>query len=185
MKTKTLLFDLDDTLASFREPMYNLLRTLTDKDIHWSQWEKYHVGQSYYGITNEKFCDYIVEHGVLETLKPHDEAKEVLTTLNKNGYDIIIVSARGFHPNAHAVTKEWFDKYELPYEEIVISTHNKSKIDTVDNKNILLSVDDNIGHSEDYLYSNRVNQVLLYDMPWNKDSNIDRVKNLKEIYNYL
>ena len=46
-KRKVIACDLDDTIASFREPMYQLLKKLTDKDIHWNDWDRYHVGEAF------------------------------------------------------------------------------------------------------------------------------------------
>lgn len=182
---KVVALDLDDTIASFREPMYQLLKKLTDKDVHWNDWDRYHVGEYFYDMSGVDFCNHIVEHEVLQNIEPHDESAEVLTELYDRGYHVAIVSARSFHPDAENITKAWFDKYNLPYGSVHISTHVAPKITVLEYDNIVVSVDDNIEHSQDYIDSNRVKNVLLYDMPWNKNSEIKRIKTLKEIYNYI
>ena len=182
---KTIAFDLDDTLVSFREPMCNLLNDLTNSDIHWDKWKTYDAA-SYYGMTSEEFCQQIVEHEILKKLQPHIETKEVLTTLQNMGYHIAIISARGFHPNAEILTRNWFIENDIAFDSIHINKHGYAKINMLDAKyDVKLAIDDHVDHGKDYIDSNRVQNVLLYDMPWNKDSEILRIKTLKEIYNYV
>lgn len=181
----SVILDLDDTLINFREPMCQLLNKLTDKGIHWKEWNCYGVGD-FYDMTGEEFCEYIVEHEILQNLEPHEETRGLLTELHNRNYNIVIISARGFHPNADKVTRDWFAKYDLPLDELYISTHGNRKIDSVkEHENIILTLDDNVQHCEDFIASGKPQHVLLYDMPWNIESSIPRIKSLNEVYNYI
>lgn len=182
---KNVVLDLDDCLADFREPMCTLLRNITRKDIHWHSWDTYNVGESFYGITGEEFCDSIIEHNILENLKPHSETKSILLELKKRNYNLIIISARGFHPFAYDITRKWFVNNDLLYDEIIITEHGKSKADYIKDRKISLAIDDNIMNCESFIDSGKCDHVLLYDMPWNKNSEISRIKTLNDIYCYI
>ncbi len=50
--------------------------------------------------------------------KPLDGAREALQLLKDNGNTIILWSARGWEQ--YRITKDWLDKYNFPYDQILL-----------------------------------------------------------------
>lgn len=69
---RNVVLDLDDCLANFRDPMCSLLNEKTKNTLHSNTWHSYNVGETFYGITDKQFCDYIIEHNILENILPHN-----------------------------------------------------------------------------------------------------------------
>lgn len=182
---RNVVLDLDDCLANFRDPMCSLLNEKTLNTLHWNAWHSYNVGETFYGITEKQFCDYIIEHNILENIKPHDESKSLLSELNNRNYNIIIISSRGFHPNAEEVTKKWFIEHDIPFDEIYITKHGMKKADLVKDRKLTFAVDDNIDNCETFVEAGNCDHVLLYDMPWNQNCDLSRIKTLNDIYCYI
>lgn len=182
---KTIVFDLDDTLANLKDPMVDCLNSLTGKNLQSSDLFKFDT-TDIYGITNQDFFNCLINNDILDNLEPFIETRTLLTDLLKNDYNITIITSRAYHPDAFEVTKNWFAKYEIPYSRIIISEHGKKKSDYVTKEeNVILFIDDRIENCEDFIASRKAYNVRLFDAPWNQQSSIARVANLSEVRQLL
>jgi 5'(3')-deoxyribonucleotidase len=182
---KWIVLDLDDTLCDFKEPMYAELQKRTGIDLHWENWDTYFLSHRFQ-MSPEDFCNIIIEAGVLDRLEPYSKTLETLTTAKDAGYNVSIVTARSYHPEALKITQDWLAKYKLPYDELHISQHGISKTEYVKHyEDIKLFVDDRTENCEDFLKLKSCEKVRLFDMPWNKKSGIEKISSICEVIKLL
>lgn len=66
----------------------------------------------------------------LKEIEPKEDVKEVLEKLREEGHKIIFITVRndkecGGEGEAHRITTEWLNKYEIPYDELNLDIHDK------------------------------------------------------------
>lgn len=66
----------------------------------------------------------------LKEIEPKFGVKEVLTKLKEEGHEIEFVTVRNDREcngegEAYRITKEWLDKYKIPYDKINVDIHDK------------------------------------------------------------
>ena len=141
---KVCLVDLDDTLGDLKNPMMEALGKHTGVDIHWSTWEAFDVP------------------------KIHDSGYSFINQLKMLGYYVVIITARGWHPDAFNLTDNWVREHNLNIDELLVIDNNQSKTDVIKKfNNIAFSVDDRIRNCRDYIQSGLADNVILYSAPWN------------------
>lgn len=181
MTKKTIIFDLDDTLGGLGESLCKSLNTFTGKGLSCEEWYKFDI-ISIYGMRIDDFNNVIINDKLLENMKPFAESKKLLTDLKQQGYTIKVITSRGYHPNARKITEDWLNKYEIPFDELIITEHSKKKCDYVtEEENVVLFLDDRVENCEDFIASGKATNVFLYSMPWNRYSPINKMKNLDEV----
>lgn len=188
---RTVVLDLDDTLASMREPLHKILNEEAGMDLHWSNWNTV-CADSLYNVTPERFFELALAHRLIERLVPHTEAKPFMDRLAATGAKINILSARGWHPRGKTITEGWLRHWEIPYDEIFICGVEDVKADYIkDMGSILFAVDDSPRHCNQYAQSeNAPDYVFAYEMPWTErklhpESGSILIKSLDEIGNYI
>lgn len=165
--TKTLVLDADDTICNFRHGAMIALNTETGKNIHWKSWDTYNL-QNVYDMPREKFLDILIQHKVIETIEPHLEAKEIMQLAKDNGYRIVILTARGWHPNAKQITESWLVQHSLPFDEAVVTSLEDCKAEVLRKLGkVHIAVDDNAKHCTAFSNCDNIEHAFLYDQPWN------------------
>ncbi len=185
-----VILDLDDTLGNFRDAACNAFNKKYNKQHTFKEWE-HHLIEQLYGITKEEFISNIIELNILENIEPHEEVVEFTKKLKDNGYIIIVLTARSWHPEAASITHNWLRQHNISYTCISLCDVTDSKADLLYDiektfGKIAFVVDDSSWQLENYLKTNISNVVYIYDMPWNKDKLLDilggkRISNLTEI----
>ncbi len=122
---------------------------------------------------------------IARLLKPIKESVHYIKKLKQEGNEIYIISGRenGEYTNAFEITKEWLDKYEIPYDKIILTNadDDHKKTEECIKNNIDIMIEDSVPKCQD-LEKNGVN-VYMMNTRFNK--NIDfknRVSEWKEIY---
>lgn len=124
---------------------------------------------------------------IAKSLGVIDDAKEYIDKLKANGHYIYIITGRdnGEYTDPYNMTKQWLKNHDIYYNELILTDayddHAKSKI-CIEN-NIDIMIDDSVRICEDCIHSG-INTILM-DTPYNKYSDIKRVNNWKEIYEYI
>ena len=77
---------------------------------------------------NSFFKTYYLE--ALKEIEPKYNVKEVLNNLRTKGHEIIFITIRndnecGGHNEANRITKEWLEKYEIPYDKLHVGIFDK------------------------------------------------------------
>lgn len=185
---KTVIFDLDDTLGNLKERLVNIYkRELGMENVNSDDWTFYGAGTDRYNITSDRLTELFIEDQSLELMKPHDGVVEVTAILKSRGYNIEIVTARGWRPDAYNVTKKWLDDNYISYDKInIVPLHQCKEEATRHIENIHLFVDDRFDHCDNMMKSGRVNRCLVYKQPWNKAATLTQnIVHIDNVYDVL
>jgi len=180
---KVCIFDLDDTLGNLKVPMQKVLDKYSKKSVPWQQWNCFNI-TDIYGISIENLFDAIIDSDILTTMEPYDNSLKTLTALKDQGHKIVIITSRGYHPDAYNVTKEWFDRNGIPYDNIHVSSHTIKKSYYANiYDNVIMAVDDNIDNCNDFSTHSKIENTILMDMPWNvTDSSFKRIYDIGQVF---
>lgn len=180
--------DLDDCMASMREPLHHMLNEESGLQLHWSDWEKLHV-ESLYGVTSDRFFELALQERLIERMEPHAEAVEFMTRLADAGIHATVLTARGWHPRGLTVTEGWLRNWGIPFTEVVVCGVQDVKADYIqDMDKLLFTVDDSSRHCNQYSSgANKPEYVFAYEMPWtlDLDGNVIKIQNLMEIMQHI
>ena len=178
--------DIDDTLANLRDPLMRALNEYTGKDIHWEDWDVYDLSHIY-GMTVADFKACLIESDVLREAKPMVDSINFCQHLIDNNYLVLMVTARGWHPQAEELTKQWLEEFNVPYHDLYITKHNESKYKAIEKYGVIdLAVDDSIKNITDYKESGMVRHPVLFHHPWNKNHEHDKIiHNIMQAVEYV
>lgn len=189
--TKTVIFDIDDTIGNLKERLEMIYRNHTgDHTISCNDWTEYHV-HNRYGISFDGLSELFIQDKSLEIMKPHEGIVELTAILKARGYTIEFVTARGWLPGAYDITKKWLDDNFISYDRINIVPLFQCKEEATRHiEGIELFIDDRLDHCEAMVASGRVGKALLYGQPWNSkfvndNPNVIRIDNVYEVLNYI
>lgn len=124
---------------------------------------------------------------IAKNLKVIKGAKEYIEKLHEDEHLIYIITGRdnGEYLEPYKMTKEWLDKNYIYYDNLILTDaydkHAKTK--KCLEHNIDIMIDDSVGICSDCI-ENGITTILM-DTPYNKYSNIQRVKNWREFYEYI
>ena len=183
---RVAVLDIDDSLADLRNPLMYALNEYTGKDIHWEDWDVYDLSYIY-GMTVADFRACLIESDVLRKAKPMADSIKFCEHLNDNNYLVLMVTARGWHPQAEELTKQWLEEFNVPYHDLYITKHNESKYKAIEKYGVVdLAVDDSIKNIIDYKESGMVRHSVLFHHPWNKNHAHDKViHNIMQAIQYV
>lgn len=163
------IFDLDDVLANLRDPIQAALTKRFGKDIHHREWDRYDLSDIYEVPLNE-IVDAFIEHEILDHARPEPGAAEALCCARECGHQVAILTARGWHPDGDALTREWLAAHGLLPDLLhIVPLHQKKEEVLGRYSGIAWMIDDNPAHVLGAARSGAVQSVVLMERPWNKD----------------
>ncbi len=150
--------------------------------------DRYYMNKLFGWDEETKFSFFNMYYkNVLEDCKPLPDAQEYITKLKDKGNEIYFISARITSIegcNAESITINSFNKYNIPYNKIIIGAYNK--LDYCLKHNIEVFVDDSYEVLEEL--SKHGIKCYLMTSPINKNidtGTIKRVSTWQEIYKDL
>lgn len=182
--------DIDNVLSNFNEVLLNdylnhdkSLRNngIVNKDVYIRKmfdWpEEYE--QEYYKNNIERLATLFT---------PIEDSSKYINKLKNNGNEIYIISGRdnGEYSDPHNMTINWLKKYNIPYDKLILTNAYKhqEKADICNEFGIDIMIDDSINVCTKCSESNI--ECILFETPFNKNEDrFNRLKNWKEIYNYI
>lgn len=194
MTNNAIIFDLDDTLGDLKVRLQNIYRKKTGRtDIHYRDWKDFNSVN--YGYSFDDLTEFFIEDNSLRLMRAHAGVVETTARVKALGYDIHIVTARGWHPDAQAVTEAWLAENNITFDQlhIVPFGHCKEEL-TRSIPNIHFFVDDRMDHCLAMHKSGRVEtQTLVFGQPWNEeqfdsyptDDKLQRIEDIREILRFL
>ena len=92
-----------------------------------------------------------IQEEITNKAKPIDNAVEVINRLKKEGHKIIIITARDseFHDDPYLLSKNWLDKNNIKYDQIIVNAREKGMV--CKDENIDLFIDDQLNNCLDVL----------------------------------
>lgn len=124
---------------------------------------------------------------IVKKLGVIEGAKEYIDKLHDDGHVICIITGRnnGEYTEPYNMTKKWLDENNIYYDNLILTDaydkHAKTK--QCLEHNIDIMIDDSVRICNDCI-ENGITTVLM-DTPYNKSSNIQRVKSWEEFYRYV
>ena len=114
-------------------------------------------------------------------------AKEYIDKLHDDGHIICIITGRdnGEYTEPYNMTKKWLEDNNIYYDNLILTdAYDKSaKTKQCLEHNIDIMIDDSVSICSDCV-ENGITTILM-DTPYNRYSNIQRVKSWKEFYRYV
>lgn len=181
--------DIDNVISTFNE---NLLEEyikhdieiggpgIVNKDVfvrNMFNWNEEYEKQFYYNNIEK----------IAMSLQVKKDAKKYMDKLIKDGHILYIITGRtnGEYSNPIEMTKKWLKDNNINYHEIIFTdAYNKEeKAIKCLEYNIDIMIDDSVGNCKNCI--SKGIKTYLMDTKYNKFADIPRVKNWKEIYEYI
>jgi len=160
-----ILLDLDDVLAKLRETLYQIMSQATGIDKHWDNWHHYDLTE-HFSIANEALNDILLREQALEKALPEPGAIELTQQLMAMGFTLVVITARGWHPQAHQLTQDWLLQHGFHFDHLHVVELGGNKLDVLlPYDDICLAVDDHPKNVQRYLSIGI--PTLMPHMPWN------------------
>lgn len=190
MIKKRIGLDVDDTICNTRFVLMKYAYKYNEEHGN-KPLLKYNA--TYYseifGWTEEEIDDFFKTYYLiaLEEIEPKFHAKEVITKLKEEGYEIVYITIRsdkfcGGEGEAKRILEEWLNKYEIPYDEIHTGIHDKKTFCEEHNINIFMDDTVKIINSMKETDIRTFISMNDYNMDF-KDSNITNIYSMDEFYN--
>lgn len=119
------------------------------------------------------------------SLKPLNNAKEIIDKLKADGNEIHIITSRdnGEYVNPEEMTRKWLEKYEIYYDKLILTgRHEKGPV--CKENNIDIMIEDSIKNCED-IENNGVKCYIMNTRYNQEESRFERVKTWNEIYSKI
>ena len=124
---------------------------------------------------------------IVKKLGVIEEAKEYIDKLHYDGHLIYIITGRdnGEYKEPYNMTKNWLDDNNIYYDKLILTdAYDKhAKTEKCLEHNIDIMIDDSVRICSDCI-ENGITAILM-NTPYNRHSNIQRVKSWKEFYKYV
>lgn len=172
MLREPVIVDIDDVIMELRSLLSSSLSEVSGKNVHYTEWNSNKLHEVY-GIPQHKVVETWIEHEILERAVPEEDAVEAMTLLREAGYPTVLVTKRGWHPNANAVTFTSLRRFKIPFDFLKVVDFQESKLDAYKHMypSFTAIIDDQSGNLDEALASTQVRQTHLVCRPWNKDDN--------------
>lgn len=167
---KPFAVDIDDVLGYLGQLLNASLNTMTDRSVPFEHWSHFRFFE-FYGIGVEQFLNHIIDEQLLTTMLPCEGAQQALAAIQQAGSDVVLITARGYHPQAEAVTLEWLDRHGMPFDDLIVVPEGQSKGEVAKRhypKGFSVMIDDNASNLDSMKSFGLVQQTVLVDQPWNR-----------------
>ncbi len=147
----------------------------------------YHITVGMFDWSKEENDDFYYNNiqRIAMSLKPLNNAKDVIDKLKADGNEIYIITSRdnGEYINPEKMTREWLEKYEIYFDKLILTgRHEKGPV--CKENNIDIMIEDSIKNCED-IENNGV-KCYIMDTRYNKhETRFERVKRWNEIYSKI
>ena len=187
--------DKDDTLTDIRDKL-NLAAEKYANELgkeNKNEEDKYvednnngNVYQIKYGFTYEelKYFLSVIHEGITKKEEPRKNCVEIIRRLHNEGHKIYIITARDseFHEDPYKLSKDWLDKNNIYYDELIVNARNK--LEVCQRKNIDLFIDDQLANCTK-LSEAGIKVIRITEYNDIQHGDIINKKNWNVIYNYI
>ena len=187
--------DIDDTLTDIRDKL-NLAAEKYANELgkeNKNEEDKYvednnngNVYQIKYGFTYEelKYFLSVIHEGSTKKEEPRKNCVEIIRKLHNEGHKIYIITARDseFHEDPYKLSKDWLDKNNIYYDELIVNARNK--LEVCQRENIDLFIDDQLANCTK-LSEAGIKVIRITEYNDIQHGDIINKNNWNEIYNYI
>lgn len=170
MSMKPFAIDIDDVTGDLATDLHLSLTRRFDGVGPVSSWSDFNLAKLF-GFPYSGFLSAIIEDQILQTMKPLKGAVEAIRRIYESGHTVVLITSRGFHPEAYAVTAKWLDDHGIPYHDLIIVPPGKTKAEAaVDRypRGFIYMVDDNADNLDHMKNAGLLSFPILIDQSWNQ-----------------
>lgn len=174
-----LYIDIDDVLAETTRTLAETARIRFGKQVRFEDMLSFDLRRSL-NLREEEyeiFMAEVHEPAFLKKLEPVENAREILVRWKASGAQIELVTGRP--PRTRQATEEWLEDHSLPYHSLEFMDKygryeevTATRLPDLIGRNYDLAIEDS-PRVATYLAQNTHSLVLLFDRPWNRDTNLD------------
>ena len=185
--------DIDNVISNFDEALLeeylkhdNDLRGtgIVNKDLH--------MTEGMFDWTEKEEREFYLANieRIVKTLNGKDGAKENIDKLKQDGHNIFIITGRdnGEYTNPVEMTQKWLKKNNIYYDKLIFTNAYKNdkhgKTEKCFENNIDIMIDDSVHICKDCM-ENNITTLLMDRVFTRKEKGMTRVKNWKEIYEFI
>ena len=147
----------------------------------------YHITVGMFDWSKEENDEFYYNNiqRIAMSLKPLNNAKEVIDKLKANGNEIYIITSRdnGEYINPEKMTREWLKKYDIYFDKLIL-TGRYEKGPACKENNIDIMIEDSIKNCED-IENNGVKCYIMNTRYNQEETRFERVKTWNEIYSKI
>lgn len=147
----------------------------------------YHITVGMFDWSKEENDDFYYNNiqRIAMSLKPLNNAKDVIDKLKADGNEIYIITSRdnGEYINPEKMTREWLEKYDIYFDRLILTgRHEKGPV--CKENNIDIMIEDSIKNCED-IENNGVKCYIMNTRYKQEETRFERVKTWNEIYSKI
>ena len=147
----------------------------------------YHITVGMFDWSKEENDEFYYNNiqRIAMSLKPLNNAKEVIDKLKADGNEIYIITSRdnGEYINPEKMTREWLEKYDIYFDKLILTgRHEKGPV--CKENNIDIMIEDSIKNCED-IENNGVKCYIMNTRYNQEETRFERVKRWDEIYSKI
>jgi 5'(3')-deoxyribonucleotidase len=116
---KPFAIDLDDVIGPLSAVMCPALNALSGMSMAVSEWHRYDI-YNVYGVNYDQFVDCIISNQLLEKMPICPTASKALKAIRAASHPVVILTKRGYHPDADEITRDWLARNGAPYDDLII-----------------------------------------------------------------
>lgn len=190
---KLFIYDVDDVIYELKHTIRAALLDVTGKDIHPDLWHSFNLNEVY-DVDIKDVFESFHKHDILRTGQINNDIFSVMDYMKKNNIKTKAVTARGWHPEADAITSAFFEENKIGIDEIHVVQHHEKKSDyisTIEGFEIVGYIDDNARHIKETreVCGDGIKNYFLMDQPWNRsyevESGVTRLQSLADVPKHL
>ena len=164
-----IVFDMDEVIVNGRDCLAAHLNLYTGKNIHADEWSQYDLCKIY-GVDHQTVLSIFHSSGMLEKAILELDVVPAMSLAKTLGYQIGVLTARGWHAQGLELTTTAIKTFELPVDHIVAVPLEAAKHELIEKHfpgDIIGFVDDNPTHIKGVTSIGIPSYVR--DRPWNRD----------------
>lgn len=168
---KPFAVDIDDVLARFADAAYQSLCARYPNIKPVSQWHTF-FWADINNVPYDDFVSMLIEDGLLTSCVPLPGAVLAMQSIHASGTPLVLITARGYHPDGYALTHAWLKHHGIPFDDLIIVPKGMTKAQAAIGKypkGFIYMIDDNAENLDHMREAGLVSNPILIDQPWNQD----------------
>lgn len=168
---KPFAVDIDDVLAWFAAAVHKSLCTRYQNIKPVAQWNSF-LWSDINDISYDDFIQMMIDDNLLTDCIPVPGAVLAMQKIHASGTPLVLITARGYHPQAYELTHAWLTHHGIPFDDLIIVPKGQTKAQAAMSKypkGFVYMIDDNADNLDHMRDAGLVSNTILIDQPWNQD----------------